>query len=182
MDIKKILILGTARSGSTRLMEWISYELGFKMIDEPFNKGNVSDINLNNIVVKELINHIGNEYIKEFADKFDIVITLYRKNTFECSVSLQHSIENGNEHIPYHVTNEWIENRLEKIKKLQLGYDDINRDVQQINSSLCVTYEGVYIDRYDIQHICNLLSIKNPKFLGMLGKNYKLRDNLRKLI
>ena len=185
MSDKRILILATARSGSTRLMEWISYELGITSIDEPFNTNklhNKEKLKNKNVVVKELINHTFNIDLRSFIDSFDIVITLRRENTFECAISLQYSIENHKEHSTYVIDTKWIDSRNEILNELVIGIESIGNIVINTESDLAITYEGIYENKNDITKVCELLEINNPKYLGMLEKKYKLRNNIQSII
>ena len=109
----RILIIANQRSGSTILGQWLSYELNYKYINEPENLFEITDLN---VVVKSLYIVLPSN-INDLIKKYDKIIGLTRKNTFECAISLLYCQENCIKY-PYHgiynVDDKWISNRNEK--------------------------------------------------------------------
>ena len=175
----RILILAHARSGSTTLLNWLGYELGYKTIDEPFNHKH--PYSGDNVVVKELINHLFDKDVTEFINEFDKIIGLVRTDTFQCAISLLHSIQNGKEHNVYSINEEWLELHNDELISLSENIKSVNLQIQSIPNILQVSYEDIF-DKGDIKSICDYLEINNLKYLGMLNKSLKLRNKVKTII
>lgn len=113
----KILIIGSARSGTTTLLNAFVKVLGLKKFGEPWNKGLRGDKILpwpftfpTNCVVKTLIEHkpdtfIGTyeEFYLELIKQFDKVIILSRKDKKEALISWTYAFEyNRDNHTAWH--------------------------------------------------------------------------------
>jgi hypothetical protein len=99
----RILIISLPRTGSTSLLKNISKSKKLKEVFEPFDGTNrfPYDDMMDNVVVKTIVlfqRPIGvldyNEWILEFAKKFDEVILLSRKNLIECAESHAYAVFN----------------------------------------------------------------------------------------
>lgn len=183
----RILILSTARSGSTKLLNWLCQETGFKRIHEPFNKKTGDKIyGGNNIIVKEIVAHLDEDKIYKFCLEFDKIITLKRNNILESAISLLYCSENIEtyDHVSiYEISDEWLEKRkelIENIKTSILHYNDI---IDKVVNCLHVTYEKIYEDKTDIDLIHEYIEFKKDfRFTEMLNKKYRLRNGKRTII
>lgn len=183
----RILIISTARSGSTKLLEWLCRETGFKKIHEPYNK-NMGDgfIDGDNVIVKEIIAHINQNELKNFCSKFDKVIALKRTDSIESAISLLYCEENFEtyDHISvYKISDKWIEDRKDRIDEIVRGVDYLNKLINDMKNCLHVTYENIYQNKEDILRIKEYLGIDSDFCCTeMLDEKYRLRNGKKKLI
>lgn len=79
----RILIIGTPRSGTTTLMNAISYGLKLVISNEPFHPNAVNKVfheSQTNIVLKTLIHHVTFDKLDELRGLYDKTILLSRKD------------------------------------------------------------------------------------------------------
>ena len=125
MSRKRVVIIGTHRSGTSNLGRALSLNLGLNFLGEPWNQ-NINKVQLgpgiepfpfpNSIktysVVKTLVEHLpldwtGNhmEFHKELTKQFDNVILLTRQNVHDMAVSYAKARETGHWHSEYTINN-----------------------------------------------------------------------------
>jgi len=125
MSRKRVVIIGTHRSGTSNLGRALSLNLGLNFLGEPWNQ-NINRVQLgpgiepfpfpNSIktysVVKTLVEHLpldwtGNhmEFHKELTKQFDNVILLTRQNVHDMAVSYAKARETGHWHSEYTINN-----------------------------------------------------------------------------
>ena len=111
----KILIISSPRTGGNVFSKWLSVELNYKWIHEPFHNhfNEFNDIekvlNEDNIVVKVQINDWSKKYTDtKFYNFFDKIIGLTRNNLKETSISLLKAFETKNFTKNYKIDDEWI--------------------------------------------------------------------------
>ena len=131
----RILIIANQRTGSTTLGQWLSYELNYRFINEPKTPIEILE---SDVVVKSL--YIALPFkdfnINDLIKKYDKIIGLTRKDTFECAISLLYCQENYIKY-PYHgiynVDDKWISNRKEKIEILSNSIEEMNLKLKLIS-------------------------------------------------
>jgi hypothetical protein len=125
MSRKRVVIIGTHRSGTSNLGRALSLNLGLNFLGEPWNQ-NINRVQLgpgiepfpfpNSIktysAVKTLVQHLpldwtGNhmEFHKELTKQFDNVILLTRQNVHDMAVSYAKARETGHWHSEYTINN-----------------------------------------------------------------------------
>lgn len=173
----RIGIIATARSGGHNLGEWLSNELDSKYIHEPLLNGLNTDGR--NIVVKWLINEWEKLDTKPVMDKW---IGLVRMNSRDCAISHLKAEQSGEWHIPYTLTNEWIQQNETHIENMEQWVEHLNHkmstEIKEIQ--LMISYEGIYDTGEDIQRLIDYIGIENPLYLHMLNKSNRLRNKIIK--
>jgi hypothetical protein len=182
----RILIVGTPRSGTNTLLDWISKERDYLKIYEPYNEicklrtykqedeiKLVEDVTNQNIVVKCLSFEV--EKNQHVLTLFDKIIVIVRNNTKEQSESLWNSKR----------TNNWGERYYISPSQLKLYSGDIsseeprlifeNDKLKEIGNSLQVTYEGVYVSGLDIERIKNFLNLETCRHISLLSNDNRYR-------
>jgi hypothetical protein len=184
----RICILGSPRSGTTSLMEYISDSLKLNRYNEPYSyssgtqlrKNNVTEDNIwrdKNTVVKHLMFQLSTEQKKTLRDSFDKVVCIYRKDLKSSSESWLAGYYSDNWERPYNYKdtkayrptkinteskNFIIQQRIKEIKEIkELGY-------------FTVTYEDLFYSDKDKLKLNNYLGITNPS-LDILDPINKLR-------
>lgn len=189
----KILILSAPRVGGRNLSRWLSLELNYLWIHEPFHFHkeshikNIRDLeenlNLDNIVVKSNFNDWKDFYTEGiFCSKFDKIICLTRKDSYDAAVSYAKALETNNFINPYTIEQEWINENSEEIKNHHEHIKKLMEGIIFTKDSLQITYEGVYYERNDIEKIKDFLELKDFKYSNMLNRNGKYRNNKREII
>jgi hypothetical protein len=170
----RILIIALARSGGYQLNEWLTLELGYKMIHEPI--WNKLDVNGDNIVVKYNIGEIIKVSDIDLTN-WDKIIGLTRNDTRECAISHIKSVQRNDWRRAYEVSDEWIKENEIDIKHFEGwangGIDYIN-GINEID--LRVTYERIYNTKEDIQRIKDYIGITNTKYEHLLDNTNRLRN------
>jgi hypothetical protein len=180
----RILIIAPPRTGGNIFSKWLSSELSYKWIHEPFNPNhNMLDkiehlFSLDNIVVK-LITFEWEDYynLNQITNKFDKIIGLTRDNLFDTAVSFVKALETNNFTKRYNINDEWIENNRELINT-HLNYIKILNDyTKKINNSLQITYEEIYNTKNDIKKVVKYLNMGELKYFDMLDNKNKYKNN-----
>jgi len=174
----RVLVLSHTRCGSTTLCKWLSKELDVALDERPYDfKTFNSTIKSDNIVIKIVVE----EYYptKEDINKFDKIISLIRVNSTEASISFIQSKNINKWHNQYEITDEWINENENEILEQIRKYNEMKLRLKEYNV-LQTTYEGVYINRSDVNKILKYVNIDSPKYLDMLdyGKKYRKDNNV----
>lgn len=183
----RICILGSPRSGTTSLMEYISDSLKINRVNEPYNsiidtrwgKRDITEDSIwrdKNTVVKHLIFQLTLEQKKTLKDYFDKVVCIYRKDLKSSSESWLAGYHSDNWNRPYtykdskafkstkknaQIKNNIIEHRIKEIQEIkELGY-------------FTVTYEDLFYSDKD--------KIKLNKYLGITNPSLHILDPVNKL-
>jgi hypothetical protein len=187
----KILIYSTGRSGSGNLCTFLSNELGYTKIDEPFNKKlwrnskyNLKDLEQDNIVCKCLIDEweyegSGIKNVDELISLFDKIIILTREDVTLQAESLFVAFNNKRWSTKYNVSESFIlknKNKIDEYKNLLLNQ---NLKLNKL-TGLKVTYEGIYFRKDDIDKIKEYIELKEIKDLSILHVKNKFRINNKK--
>ena len=179
----RILIIALARSGGFQFNDWLSLELGYKMIHEPI-KRNISTEGEDNIVVKHLINDYednNNLYID--LSNWDKIIGLNRNDTYNTAISQVFAVQKQKWNRPYTITDGWILENENEIKIVQEWFNNAVTNLKTIKEiELFVTYEGIYNTKEDIQRIKDYIGITNTKYEHLLDNTNRLRDRPQKII
>lgn len=170
----RILIIALARSGGYQLNEWLSLELGYKMIHEPIRTN--QSIEGDNIVVKYLINEIGDSMDVDYIN-WDKIIGLTRLNVKECAISQTKAVQTNEWRDRYEVSDEWINKNEIDIKHFEDWFNKQNEYINKLKEiQLRVTYEGIYNTKEDIQRIKDYIGITNTKYEHLLDNTNRLRN------
>lgn len=170
----RILIIALARSGGYQLNEWLSLELGYKMIHEPIRTN--QSIEGDNIVVKYLINEIENRTDIDYTN-WDKIIGLTRLNVRECAISQTKAVQTNKWRDGYEISREWINENEIDIKHFEEWVIEQNEYLNTIKEiQLQVAYERIYNTKEDIQRIKDYTGITNTKYEHLLDNTNRLRD------
>lgn len=184
----RILIIAHPRSGSTSFGKWLSMELNYQWVNEPYNNDTrewnknkneriYSAFNSLNVVSKFLYSNFKNEsQIEETIKLFDKVILLKRNNVKESAVSILIAYETNRYHDKYKINNHWIEKNKDKIYNESLNFIRINKEISKLNG-LQITYEGIYDTKEDIEKVKNYIEINEFKHLHYIDKKRRLQQN-----
>lgn len=161
----KILIIGTARSGTTSFTNAIASALNLKEIIEPFNPNlfyNLYNPTLTNIVVKTLISqHNTTEELWELSKSFDKTILLSRRDRIaswesECNGRLKRK-ELVDRNGYYDGFNVWHESYVHNPTAMDLEYmETVNKYIDliiefQLKTNLqMIWYEDLYSTNYEL--------------------------------
>ena len=174
----RIAIISHHRSGSTTISEWLSLELGYEWINEPFNVLNddwkirhQNSLIMDKVLVKFIHNHFINEnQIDEIIDTFDKVITLTRNNVRDCAISAVHANEVKNCHDKYRLSEGWLDKNEDEINDEidKISYN--NGVIKNIKPALHITYEGIFDTKEDIVKLKDYLKLGNLQYTDLIDK------------
>lgn len=168
----RILIIAVERSGGFQLTKWISSEMGCKPIHEPIMTP--QSIEGENVVVKYLVGYFYNNDID--LTNWDKIIGLVRMDTYDSAISQTSGLERKKWNEPYKLSEEWIRNNVEKIKKNEKIIESNIKYLRGIKEiQLFTTYEGIYHSKEDIQRIKDYIGIKNTNYEYLLDNKNRLR-------
>lgn len=180
----KILILAHPRSGSTTLSRWLSQEMNFHLVLEPFNPRTPMKIpNTEDYVMKELYHHLvdKNIDIENFINQFDYVIGLYRKNMKDTLISIFHADKTKKYHTSYTINDEELKKYEKEIGEENNFFVEYHENIKKF-SHIHVSYENIFDNKDDIEKIKNFLKIEELNFLWMLDNRNRYRKNYEKII
>lgn len=180
----RILIISPPRTGGNVFSKWLSLELSYRWIHEPFNVNNnlLDEISyfmeLDNVVMKlnpfEWRNHYDD---KTLYSSFDKIIGLTREDVLDSSISYTKAIETNNFTKRYVVDEKWvIDNEQEIDNNLKLLLN-LNNFVKDTDNSLQITYEGIYQNKNDIEKLKKYIGIDDLKYINMLDNKNRYRNN-----
>lgn len=185
----KILIISSPRTGGNVFSKWLSVELNYKWIHEPFHNhfNEFNDIekvlNEDNIVVKVQINDWSKKYTDtKFYNFFDKIIGLTRNNLKETSISLLKAFETKNFTKNYKIDDEWITENENKLNELMVDIEKDFNKIKNISDSLQITYEGIYETKNDIEKIMKYIHLNEMKYYDLINPKNRYRNNIKKLI
>ena len=176
----RILIIAHHRSGSTSFGKWLSMELNYQYVNEPYNNNQnerlYSAFNSLNVVSKFLYSDFKNKtQIEETINLFDKVILLKRNNVRESAVSILIAKETNKYHHKYKINNHWVEENKDKIYNESLNFIKINNEISKLNG-LQITYEGIYDTQEDIEKVKNYIEIDEFKYLHYIDKKMRYQQ------
>lgn len=165
----KVIIVAMGRSGGYGLGEWISLELNHRYYHEPLISG--EKVTEEKRVVKYLLDEWRRMDTKP---EWDILIGLIREDTKECAISHIKGNESSNFRKPYEVSEEWLREKEEDIKRESLIMDSWKTEIESLPTDTILSYEGIY-NRRETKPLCELLGIHTPKYLHLLDTSNRLR-------
>jgi hypothetical protein len=175
----RILIITYPRSGGYSLSSWISSELGFKHLHEPFSSRHenlIKYLDDDNIVVKEFLFRIDNEFIS----KFDKIIIHKRLNVKDVAISWVYSDNKTGDfknHKVYELNDEWINQHHDEVLKMESWIIELSKKLDELNiNALRTTYENLFIDKDDIDKVKEYLDMEDLKYLDLLDSKRRLRN------
>lgn len=169
----RILIIAVERSGGFQLTKWISSEMGCKPINQPIMTP--QSIEGENVVVKYLVGEIKDNKDIDLTN-WDKIIGLVRMDTYDSAISQTNALERKKWHEPYMLSEKWIQNNVEKIKKNEKIIESNNKYLRGVKKiQLFTTYEGIYHSKEDIQRIKDYIGIKNANYEYLLDNKNRLR-------
>jgi len=180
----RILIISPQRTGGNVFSKWLSFELSYKWVHEPFNiNNNLLDkisyfMELDNVVMKLNPFEWRNYYDdKTLYSSFDKIIGLNREDVLDSSISYTKALETNNFTKKYNVDEKWIEDNKEEIYNNLKYLSNLNNFVKEIDNSLQITYEGIYQNKNDIEKVKKYIGINDLKYVDMLSNKNRYRNN-----
>jgi hypothetical protein len=180
----RILIISPSRTGGNIFSKWLSFELSYKWVHEPFNiNNNLLDkisyfMELDNVVMKlnpfEWRNHYDD---KTLYSSFDKIIGLTRNDTLDSAISYTKAIETKNFTKRYNLDEKWIKDNEEEINNNLNYLSNLNNFVKEIDNLLQITYEGIYQNKNDIEKVKKYIGINDLKYVDMLDNKNRYRNN-----
>jgi len=189
----RIVIISHHRCGSTTLSRWLSLELGYSLIMEPYHPSSLLNKNrelniknaleVDNVVVKYLYHQFNNEIeIDEVLNKFDKILLLTRQDEKESDISAVYARINKKYHNYYSIDDAWIDSNIDEIndeiKNIKYSKNEINKIAVGLN----INYENIFIKKEDIEKIKKYIGINEFKFDNsyLLDKINRYRNNTYK--
>jgi hypothetical protein len=189
----RIAIISHYRSGSTMFSRWLSLELGYYLIIEPYNTDkswnknreyNIEQsLQLENVVVKYLYNQFNTPMeIESVLNSFDKIILLIRQNDKESAISAVYADENKKFHNTYFIDDMWIDNHIGLIENEIINLTMLKDKIKNISNGLLVTYENIFEEKIDIDKIKNYIGLDMFKHnhMHVLDKKYRYKNNKSK--
>jgi hypothetical protein len=150
----KILILTHPRSGSYPLAKWLGKEINADVFIDP-----MEEIKSNHCVVRSI-------NLAESLDGYDCIIVHRRENTKETAISSVYLEKNRNynPHDPYTITDQWIADNAEAIKRMEAECQAYNQMLLGIEREdlIHTTYEQCYAGNASIEEIAELIGMNKP--------------------
>jgi hypothetical protein len=205
----KILIYSEGRVGSHSLGKWLSKNLGMSFIAESmeFDYDNNDNFIRKIYFIPKHSSEVNLQWMTEKGevnfDNFDKVIRLYRKNTFEQSISYLHTLHSkkfqhsdGQFDAYYELNKEFCDKYYIDIYRTMNYSDMSNNELKTINQGLLISYEEIFVEntgqklieeyigfksQIDIYDSRNKLRIENKemdRYLNGLIENYRQKLKL----
>jgi len=182
----KILILAAPRVGARNLGIWLSKELNYTLIDEPFhfhlqssikNDNQLYDALMqDNIIVKVNYGDWNQMFTtNEFFSFFDKKISITRKDVFDSAISFTKAQQTNNFINSYNIDEEWVEKNFVDIFLNKNFLGDISDKIKKIKNFLQITYEGIYFEGNDVNKIQTYLELNQFNHLYHLKNDLKYR-------
>jgi hypothetical protein len=155
----KILIYSEGRVGSHSLGKWLSKNLGMSFIAESmeFDYDNNDNFIRKIYFIPKHSSKVNLQWMTEKGevkfDNFDKVIRLYRKNTFEQSISYLHTLHSkkfqhsdGKFDAYYELNKEFCDKYYIDIYRTMRYSDMSNNELKNINQGLLISYEEIFVE------------------------------------
>ena len=155
----KILIYSEGRVGSHSLGKWLSKNLGMSFIAESmeFDYDNNDNFIRKIYFIPKHSSKVNLQWMTEKGevkfDNFDKVIRLYRKNTFEQSISYLHTLHSkkfqhsdGKFDAYYELNKEFCDKYYIEIYRTMRYSDMSNNELKNINQGLLISYEEIFVE------------------------------------
>ena len=175
----RILIITYPRSGGYSLSTWISSELNYIHLHEPFSPNHeelLEYIDYDNIVVKEFLFRIDNDFIS----KFDKVIIHKRLNFRDVAISWVYSdnkVGDYKNHKIYDLNNDWVERHEDEINRMENWVGKLSEKLDELNiNALRTTYENLFEGKNDVEKVKSFLNMGDLKYLDLLDGKRRLQN------
>ena len=185
----RVAIIAHHRSGSTNLSKWLSMELGYDWISEPYNtdtkywNNNVKEryqkslVN-DNIVVKYIYNQFTDKtQIIETINSFDKLIILTRDNIRECAISSIYVNIINKAHNSYILDTTWLRENEKQIENVMYDINISNNKLKNITEGLQITYEGIFYTKEDVIKLKDYLKLDVLKYVNFIDKKNRYQNN-----
>jgi hypothetical protein len=179
----RVCILGSPRSGTTSLLNYISESLNISKLNEPYN----SDLPIteqstwlkDNMAVKHLMHQLSNKQKLNLHKHFDKVVCIYRNDLEQSAESFLAGYRSNNWNRPYtYSSSEAIKKTSQNahVKKWVIGYR--KKEIKEFKELkyFTVTYEDLYYSDKDKVRLNEYLGITNPCY-NILDLKNKLRTD-----
>jgi hypothetical protein len=182
----KILIYSSGRVGSHSLGRWLSRELKLPFIAESVE----FDYENNDNFIRKI--YFRPKYNTEVSDQwmsdrqpikfecFDKIICLYRKNTFEQSISNLHTIvskrfqhSDGKFDAYYEITKEFCDAHYAEIFRTMKSSEKDNQEMKDLGVGLLISYEEIFVENTGQKRIEEYLGLKSQT--DIYDSRHKLR-------
>lgn len=182
----KILIYSGGRVGSHSLGRWLCKELRLPFIAESVE----FDYENNDNFIRKI--YFRPKYNTEVSDQwmsdrepikfecFDKIICLYRKNTFEQSVSNLHTIvskrfqhSDGKFDAYYEITKEFCDTHYVEIFRTMKSSEKENQEMKDLGVGLLISYEEIFVENTGQKRIEEYLGFKSQT--DIYDSRHKLR-------
>jgi predicted heme/steroid binding protein len=183
----RILIIAQPRTGSTVFSKWLSKELNYYWLNEPFNSHNKIEIDKvftkNNIVCKLIFQENRGEWfydnrientINLLSLSWDSIFILTRNDVYDQSISKVWGDINHKWHENYEITQDWLQqnkNHIEKYYK-ELEFEKIKINSFHFNQ---ISYEGIYETGLDLSKVCSSVGIDKMHYFDDLSLKNRYR-------
>ena len=182
----RILIIAQPRTGSTVFSRWLSKELGYYWLNEPFrlNRIDVDKVfTESNVVCKLIYQQNRGEWfyydrIKNIEHllslSWDNIFILTRNDIYNQAISWVWTDLNQKWHENYQITNYWINRNKTNIEKYvkELEFEKIKINSFHFNQ---ISYEGIYETGYDLQKVCSMTGIDKMNYFDDLSLKNRYR-------
>lgn len=186
LDCMKILIYSEGRVGSHSLGRWLCKELRLPFIAESVE----FDYENNDNFIRKI--YFRPKYNTEVSDQwmsdrepikfecFDKIICLYRKNTFEQSISNLHTIvskrfqhSDGKFDAYYEITKEFCDTHYVEIFRTMKSSEKENQEMKDLGVGLLISYEEIFVENTGQKRIEEYLGFKSQT--DIYDSRHKLR-------
>jgi len=184
----RILIIAQPRTGSTVFANWLSKELNYKWINEPFNMYNPSKmvdfLNTDNVVAKLIFEKNKGEWfysksIQTIDDllslNWDFVFILTRDDISEQAISKAWADVNDIwAPTKYKINDDWLIKNDKLIQKRKKEFQK-DKDVVKSIKGYQITYEQIYHTNTILTDLKNILNIENFNYVDYLSNENRYR-------
>jgi hypothetical protein len=187
----RIAIIAHHRSGSNTISQWLSMELGYKWITEPYNMDNKywnndrekrykNSLTNDNIIVKYIYGQFTeSKQLIETINAFDKLIILTRNNIRECAISSLYTKVTNKYHDKYVLNIDWLNKNENQIEEEMYNINITNNKLKNIKEGLQITYEGIFETKEDIPKLKDYLKLGELRYDNFIDKKNKYTDTKR---
>lgn len=183
----RICIVGTSRSGTTSLLNYICHSLSLDGITEPFNNSlgerNITEYDIwkkPNTVVKHLIEQVPKDKLNILNNYYDKVILIFREDSKAAAQSwlAAEASLSWDRHYNYEsiISNLNEEKVYRKLKEDITKRERLVALIKSLNY-FTTTYEDLFLSGRDVKKIKDFLSITSVKYDYLLDSSRKLRKD-----
>lgn len=180
----RIAIVTLPRTGGTIFASWLSKELSYKHINEPYWSNHYRERKYTpyemweepNTVTKWILDELqflGGD-INTHLSSYDFVILHTRVNVYDECRSFIYAAKtflSNQWHMMYAIPDGWEEKHKDEINEYVKKFLVSQSTILSLNGDIKTTYEGIYYEN-DSQKIIDSLKF-TPKYLNMLDSKHK---------